>query len=284
MAIEGAPCAAPADRVLRAATLNGEAYYWDLVLTTSAYYLSTYSKTVPTLFDSTETSAEYQYFQVIAHTDDPYVFYVSEPDSGRSVDNLAPAAPVGLAGEQIYVPTGLNLVWDPNVEPDLDGYRVYRGTSAGFVPGPSNFLGSTADTLLFDGGWTWESGYYYKLAAVDIHGNVSGYALLSPDNLTGDETPRAPAASFLAQNFPNPFNPTTRIVFGLAAPADVSLRIFDVSGRLVRVLVESARPAGNYSELWDGRDSGGRAVASGIYFYRLEAGAFRETRKMALLR
>ena len=117
-----------------------------------------------------------------------------------------------------------------------------------------------------------------------MNGNESEFALFSTDNITGDETPTAPAASFLAQNFPNPFNPSTRIAFGLAAPADVSLRIYDAAGRLVRVLAEDARPAGNYSELWDGRDSGGRAVASGIYFYRLQAGAFAETRKMALLR
>jgi len=65
-------------------------------------------------------------------------------------------------------------------------------------------------------------------------------------------------------------------------------KLFDAEGRLVGITtwgqVEGARPAGNYSELWDGRDSGGRAVASGIYFYRLTAGAFTQTRKMALLR
>ena len=254
------------------------------MLTTNAYYLLKYSKTVPTLFDSTETSAEYQYFQVIAHTDDPYVFYASEPDSARSVDNLAPAAPAGLAGEQVYAPAGLELTWSPNGESDIGEYAIYRGTSAEFVPGPGNFVGSTPDTLYLDGMWSWGSSYYYKVAAVDVHGNVSGYALLSPETLTDTDTPKAPAASFLAQNFPNPFNPTTRISFGLAAPADVSLRIYDAAGRLVRTLVEGARPAGNYSELWDGRDSGGRAVASGIYFYRLTAGAFTETRKMALLR
>lgn len=64
----------------------------------------------------------------------------------------------------------------------------------------------------------------------------------------------------------------------------MSLRIYDASGRLVRVLVEGVRAAGNHTELWDGRDSRGAAAASGIYFYRFEAGAFRETRKMVLLR
>jgi hypothetical protein len=200
------------------------------------------------------------------------------------VDNLPPVMPLGLEGEQRYSPAGLDLSWTPNVENDLAWYNVYRGTSEGFVPGPSNRIGTSQTPGFFDDEWDWSAGYYYKVAAVDRHGNESGHALLAPDDVTGVETPKAPEGPYLAQNFPNPFNPTTRISFGLAAPANVSLRIYDASGRLVRVLLEGARPAGNYSELWDGRDSGGRAVASGIYFYRLTAGAFTETRKMALLR
>ncbi|MCX5752811.1 MAG: T9SS type A sorting domain-containing protein, partial [Candidatus Krumholzibacteria bacterium] len=84
--------------------------------------------------------------------------------------------------------------------------------------------------------------------------------------------------------YPNPFNPTTRIAFGLSAPGHVSLRIYDAAGRLVRALVNEERHAANYDESWDGRDSNGRSVASGIYFYKLAAGSFEETRKMALLR
>ena len=269
---------------IRTQEIAGETYFWELMSSVDAYYLSSYSKVVPTLFDSTAVSAARHYFQVIAHTSNSKVFWISEPDSGRSVDNLAPVPPVGLAGEQQYTPAGLELTWRPNGERDLGEYAIYRGTSADFAPGPGNLVASTPDTLCLDGSWSWSGGYYYKVAAIDIHGNVSGYALLSPDGVTDADTPKAPAASFLAQNFPNPFNPTTRIAFGLAAPANVSLRIYDTAGRLVRVLVEGARPAGNYSELWDGRDARGAAVASGIYFYRLQAGAFTETRKMALLR
>jgi len=243
------------------------------------YYLA-----VPTRNDSTASGIARDAFIVTAHTTTPSVYYTSAADSGYSVDNLAPGVPLALAGEQSYAPEGLALTWTPNVEKDLANYRVYRGTSADFVPAPANRVGSPATTSFFDGAWDWSAGYYYKVAAVDRHGNEGRYALLAPEAITGTDTPKAPAASFLAQNFPNPFNPTTRITFGLAAPGDVSLRIYDAAGRLVRVLAEGARPAGNYSELWDGRDSGGRAVASGIYFYRLQAGSFTETRKMALLR
>jgi hypothetical protein len=212
------------------------------------------------------------------------VYWISASEKGWSIDNLPPGAPLGLQGERIVVPLGLSLTWDPNVESDFSCYALYRGLSEDFVPGAGNLLGQIDETEFFDGEWNWGAGYYYKLSAIDINGNESPFALFSPDNLTGDDTPKAPGASYLAQNFPNPFNPTTRITFGLAAPADVSLRIYDAAGRLVRVLAEEARPAGNYAELWDGRDARGAAVASGIYFYRLQAGAFTETRKMALLR
>ena len=145
-------------------------------------------------------------------------------------------------------------------------------------------MASPADTLWFDREWRWSTGFYYKVSALDIHGNESGHALLGPDGVTGAKTSKTPEAAYLRQNYPNPFNPTTRIAFGLAAQGRVSLRVYDAAGRLVRVLFEGSRPAGNYTELWDGRDSRGGAVASGIYFYRLQAGEFTETRKMVLTR
>ena len=88
----------------------------------------------------------------------------------------------------------------------------------------------------------------------------------------------------LSQNFPNPFNPQTKIEFGLAAPAAVSLRIYDAAGRLVREIEKGRLPAGRYAKIWNGRDASGSNVSSGIYFYRLDAGAFSQTRKMVLLK
>jgi hypothetical protein len=270
--------------VVRLELAGSMKYFWKLISSIDAYYIDGYSEVVPTLFDSTAVCTEYHYVQVIAHTGDPYTFWVSPPDSARSVDNLAPGEPLMLAGEQSFSPEGLTLTWKPNVEADLGHYAVYRGTSAGFVPGPLSLIASPPDTAAFDGDWRWSSGYYYKVSAVDVHGNESAYALLAPEEITGDETPRAPAATYISQNFPNPFNPATKIEFGLKEPANVSLRIYDAAGRLVRVLVERSMPAGRYAKVWDGRNAAGRAVASGIYFYRLEAGAFSETKKMVLSR
>jgi hypothetical protein len=186
--------------------------------------------------------------------------------------------------EQIYTPEGLEITWEANTEPDLHTYVIHRGLSSDFLPDGGNLIYDECDPIYFDSDWRWDSGYWYKVAAIDIHGNVSEYVLLGPDGVTGEETPETPRASYLSQNYPNPFNPVTSIRFGLREPARVSLRIYDTAGRLVRVLIDEARDAGHFTEEWDGRDGGGRAVASGVYFYRVEAGAFEETRKMVLLR
>jgi hypothetical protein len=104
----------------------------------------------------------------------------------------------------------------------------------------------------------------------------------------GGQIPVTPAGAalgnHLAQNYPNPFNPQTTIAFSLAQRANVHLAIYDVNGALVRTLANEARSAGAYTLDWNGHDDSGRAVASGVYFYKLNAGVFTQTKKMVLLK
>jgi flagellar hook assembly protein FlgD len=88
----------------------------------------------------------------------------------------------------------------------------------------------------------------------------------------------------LAQNYPNPFNPSTTIRFQLERGGPVSLRVIDVRGRIVRTLVDDSRDAGWYQVRWNGTDDAGRAVASGLYFYRLRAGSFEDQKKLLLVK
>ncbi len=88
----------------------------------------------------------------------------------------------------------------------------------------------------------------------------------------------------LYQNFPNPFNPTTQIRYEVYVPAHVSLRIYTLSGQLIRQLLDSQREPGAYFIHWDGRNESGIPVSSGIYIYELQAGDFKAARKMVLLR
>ncbi|MBU8922174.1 MAG: T9SS type A sorting domain-containing protein [Bacteroidales bacterium] len=270
--------------ILRHAILNGTMFYWELIFTQAAYRLEGYAKAVPTLFDSTAVNDDYHYFQVIAHTSDPSIFYVSEPDSGYSVDDLAPCSPAGFTGTQSFAPEGLWLTWNPNMEGDFDLYNIYRDIGSSFEPGPGNLLLSTCETNTFDAGWNWEAGYCYKIAAVDINGNESEYTSLCEEQVTGDDPVLLPVATFLDQNYPNPFNPSTTISFGLKESGHISLRIYDTSGRLVATLADETRPAGNYTVDWNGRDGQGSSVASGVYFYKLNSKNFEETKKMILLR
>ena len=94
-----------------------------------------------------------------------------------------------------------------------------------------------------------------------------------------------PAAFALADNFPNPFNPTTTIQYALPRAADVELIVYNVLGQPVRTLVAEYQSAGRYAVEWDAADDSGRSLSSGMYFYRLEAGEeFLKVKKMLLLR
>jgi len=88
----------------------------------------------------------------------------------------------------------------------------------------------------------------------------------------------------LGQNSPNPFNPTTTISFTLPERELVTLSSYDAAGKLVRTLVNEVRAYGKNQVTWDGRDNAGVAVGSGVYFYRLAAGKFSESKKMVMLK
>jgi hypothetical protein len=98
------------------------------------------------------------------------------------------------------------------------------------------------------------------------------------------EADDVPKVNTLSQNFPNPFNPTTTIKFGLRSKSNVSIKIYDVAGRLVKTLVNEMRDAGRYEVTWDGTNNHNSTVASGVYFYKMNTNEFEQTKKMVLLR
>lgn len=88
----------------------------------------------------------------------------------------------------------------------------------------------------------------------------------------------------LGQNYPNPFNPTTTIEYDLPKAEHVSIKIYDIRGRLVRELVDMQQPAGRYKVTWDALNSTSRKSSTGIYFYTIQAGDFNMTKRMVLLK
>ena len=88
----------------------------------------------------------------------------------------------------------------------------------------------------------------------------------------------------LGQNSPNPFNSSTTIAFSIAEPGATSIIVYNVLGQRVRSLIDNNLPGGFHEVTWDGRDEHGRDVASGIYLYRIQSGAFVESKRLAIIR
>jgi hypothetical protein len=93
-----------------------------------------------------------------------------------------------------------------------------------------------------------------------------------------------PSGYSLEQNYPNPFNPNTVIKFGMPVSGHARIEVFSVLGTSVTVIFDGLAPAGEHEVVWDGRDDAGMPTASGVYFYRLTADNYTETRKMMLLK
>lgn len=102
--------------------------------------------------------------------------------------------------------------------------------------------------------------------------------------VANDDALQVPTALRLGQNYPNPFNPHTTITFALGKDAATSLSIFNTRGQKVRTLVNAPLTMGSHSITWDGRDDSGRALASGLYFYRLSSDGKAQTKKMLLMK
>jgi hypothetical protein len=277
----GAPKAAGGRyRVARFA--EGVPMDWEWLDDAPALRLPSYSYTARTLFDAMPGVDGTHQFMVVAHTKDMNEFYVSEPASGHSVDNLAPGAPKMAGAKQAA--GEITVTWRPSPEADLAGYAIYRSSSAlsdvtGLTP-----LATTVDSQFVD--QTPGVGRnYYLVVAEDIHQNrgVPG-ALVSAflPNSIGEGV--LPTEYALKQNAPNPFNPSTTIQYHLADQVDVRLEVYDLLGRQIATLVSGPQSAGIYAAVWDGADHRGVPVASGVYLTRLTAGTFTAMQRMTLVR
>jgi len=106
----------------------------------------------------------------------------------------------------------------------------------------------------------------------------SGLSAIGPDE-SG-----TPVQFALGKNYPNPFNPSTRINYSIGERGLVTLEVFDILGRQVRTLVNEVEAAGSYQIVWDGKTAESKPVGSGVYFYRLRSGNLSKTERMVLLK
>ncbi len=257
-------------------------YYWEWVGNQAARYSASYSFSAATREDSIAGDPADHYFQVLAYTSDPSVFFESNVMGGRSVDNLAPAAPLLLTAQRVG--PNVNLKWKRVRVSDLHNYTVYRKTSSGVTPVPANFLSDAADTVLVDAHAP-TTALYYIVTASDIHANrstPSNEASVSSTTGVGN-TPPITTLTVL-QNHPNPFTATTTLEIGLPSDADMEIQVFDVTGRRVREMRQVRKKAGWTSVPFDGLDDTGGALASGVYFCKVQANGTTITRKIVIAR
>jgi hypothetical protein len=143
------------------------------------------------------------------------------------------------------------------------------------------------DLLATDAGgrvWVWELGL--SCSSNTIEWGQHGY---DPKNTftyvsNGSRTEGGGSVVSLEQNEPNPFNPKTTLAFTVSREMPVRLTIYDVSGRELRVLLDEIRSAGRHIIEWDGTDTSGRQLGSGVYFYEVRVAGVQASRKLLLLR
>jgi hypothetical protein len=128
--------------------------------------------------------------------------------------------------------------------------------------------------------------HFWRVSAKNIYGTSfwpTGFGFKTT-TATDIEKEEIPTEFNLNQNYPNPFNPVTQIYYTLPQLTDVHLKIYDILGREVKILVNGEQTAGAYILEWNGTDNFGTLVPSGMYIYRIVAGEFVQTKKMMFLK
>jgi hypothetical protein len=181
----------------------------------------------------------------------------------------------------------INMVYAPKDEP------VLKPTSGSNAVAVLHFRLENISLETMEIGQYQTDAPYHELMFVynDWNNGVPSVSDLVPalEGATVSLASRTPSAILptefdLSQNKPNTFNPSTQINFALPSAAKVNLTVFNVLGQQVKTLVDEYMTAGYQTVTWDGRDNSGASVASGVYFYRIAAGDFAETKKMLLLK
>jgi len=197
-----------------------------------------------------------------------------------------PSAPILIAPANLSIidSAGVLFVWHSS-QPQIMGYWFEMDTTNQFT---SSFIDSTLNdtSYIFDDLQTNKS-YWWRVKAY----NISGWSTFSEvwnfttNIVSVDNDDEIPLEFSLLQNYPNPFNPTTNIGFRIADRGFVSLKVYDVLGNEVATLVNEELPAGEYKIEFDAiGTSRDLSLTSGIYFYKLNAGSFSQTKKMLLLK
>ena len=200
-----------------------------------------------------------------------------------------------LLKEEIYTNGPVAVTFD--VYDDLYSYTtgIYQHVAGSLIGGTAVAIVGWGDDLgtpywIVKNAWgpAWGEGGYFRVLRDSLHANCEFGKWVWTCTVNTGESPVVdlpPPAESLAQNHPNPFNPSTTITYTPVVDGPLTLTVFDAMGSLIRTLVNGEGTAGReYRVVWNGRDTLGRQVTSGVYFYRLDTGPSHETKRMVLLR
>jgi hypothetical protein len=218
--------------------------------------------------------------------------YTSNPWTIFSIDNSGDDAPrLVIEYESIIVaPTGLQyniqgssvmLTWDALI--DADYYKLERSTDSLFIEGVETSY--IQDNNYTDDNLEYNIEYFYRVAAnIGFWTDYSNVASVIIENVSilGDND--FPIIYKVHQNHPNPFNPVTTLQYDLPEDGLVNITIHDMMGRQIKTLVKGSQTAGYKSTQWNATNDRNEPVSAGLYLYTIEAGDFRQTKKMVLLK
>ena len=211
---------------------------------------------------------------------DYYVTAVYIEPAGESVpsniESVEIILPIPQNPQAVFNYPNVLVTWNPVSDSrDLLGYNVYRDEEqVGFGITSTMFI----DPDLPNGE------YCYNITAVydgDCESEFSDDAWVI---VSGSNNILIPVRTELTGNYPNPFNPETKIKFALKEAGDVSLKIYNIKGAVVRALVDGEMNAAYHEIIWDGKDNAGKQVGSGVYFYKMKAEKYTATKKMILMK
>jgi len=219
--------------------------------------------------------------QILIETNDPVQPVLVLPVSYK-VGTVVPVDLLSLRGESGDL--GIRLEWTTANETDLQGFHVLRSDAPGGIETtltPAPLTGDHGTYAFEDREVTDGHDYWYRLQAIDRAGDVQIHGPLQVHYVGVSNL----ANVLLRANTPNPTHSATSIRFGLPTEANVTVRVFSVDGRLVRVLANGVRfPRGFHELAWDGRDADGRQVGAGVFPYQLDASGSVRRGKITVLR
>ena len=204
----------------------------------------------------------------------------SDPSNTGSVEIILPI-PQNVVASFNY--PNVLVTWDAvSDNRDIVSYNVYRD-DMGTTPIGNSTSGLYVDMNVPDGT------YIYNVTGIFTGGWESAWSEDSNEVIvTGTDNLLIPVRTELTGNYPNPFNPVTTIKFALNKTSDVSIKIYNIKGAVVRTLVDGEMKAAYHEVIWDSKDNTGKQVGSGVYFYKMisegNSGDYTSAKKMILLK